>query len=334
MLRFCLLPCLSARCGKNEVVARIDSNLQGISLLSQAAVKTKLLFIFVFFAFFFGPANAQEYHPLLNNTSWVVSDWVSCCRQPYVRQIAPSVTEEMGTFTYHKFRNPFPFSGVDTVYVREDVMERKVYRHHPQHGDVLIYDFSLEDGDQITLDMHNIYGEITFNAAVDEIACNVGNRKRIVLSSVEQYNGHTFQQTWIEGVGSPAHPLYPAANMYNVLSSGGGTVYTTRCAFQDQEHIYGNPDNCVQYLSASGIEEQHPVTVYPNPFRQQFTVSSDMYLENATLKIFNLQGQLVREAKVSGQEILIDRNEIASGMYFVQISNQGHAVFVGKVIAE
>lgn len=298
-------------------------------------MKTKLLFIFVFFAVFFGSANAQEYHPLFNNTSWVVSDWVSCCRMPYVRQIAPSVTEEMGTFTYHKFRNPFPFSGIDTVYVREDVVERKVYRHHPQHGDVLIYDFSLEDGDQITLDMHNIYGEITFNAAVDEITCNVGNRKRIVLSSVEQYNGHTFQQTWIEGVGSPAHPLYPAANMYNVLSSGGGTVYTTRCAFQNQEHIYGNPDNCVQYLSVSGIEDLPAhVLVYPNPFAQQFTIGTDVYLENATLKIFNLQGQLVRQETVSGQEIIVHRNELATGLYFVQLEQQGRMAFVGKIIAE
>lgn len=292
-------------------------------------MKAKLLLAGIFLFSFSENSVSQEYHPYLENPTWVVSDWVSCCRPPYVRYIAEGLDAQIGEFNYKKFKDPFPMSGADTVYVREDINERKVYRHQDD-GDVLIYDFSLEQGDNITLN------NIEFVAAVDEIECNDGNRKRIILSSVQQYNGHTLTQTWIEGVGTTAHPFYPARNMYNVMSSGGGTVYTTRCGFQNNEHVYGNPDLCLQYLSNPTTEAlERGVTFSPNPFATEFVIASGIDLHDAILRMYNAQGQLVREIKnINGQRMAIQRGDLSTGVYFVQLLQHGELIRTEKIMAD
>lgn len=295
-------------------------------------MKTKLLLTAVFLVSFFEGTLAQEYHPLLNNSTWVVSDWVSCCRQPYVRFIAPALDETIGAFEYKKFKDPFPLNAVDTVYIREDVIARKVYRHE-EAGDVLIYDFSLETGDQITLES---YGPITFVASVDEVGCNVGQRKRIVLSSVEQYNGHTLTQTWIEGVGSTAYPFYPDRNMWNVMSTGGGVVYTTRCGFQGSEHVYGNPNNCQSFLGEDEIENPgRQFSFSPNPVTDMLFINSEITLQNAAFRLYNLQGQLIREVNgISGNTFMIPRGNLADGLYFMQLLENGKPVWTNKVLVD
>ncbi len=292
-------------------------------------MKTKLLFAILFLVCFPENTFSQEYHPFLNNSSWVVSDWVSCCRQPYIKFIAEGTDVVMGDFTYKKFIDPLPYNAVDTVYIREDIAERKVYRHEAS-GDVLIYDFSLENGDSVTL------GNIEFTAATDDCAIIDDSRKRITLTSVETFNGHHLTQVWIEGVGSPAYPFYPDRNMYNVLSSGGGVVYTTRCEFQNQQHVYGNPDNCLSFLENPDNEiADRGMAIAPNPFSTQVTLTSSTELFQATFRLYTMQGQLVREIKnIYGNSLTIDRGNLSSGMYFGQLSQDGQILKASKLTVD
>lgn len=71
-------------------------------------MKTKLLFFFLFLVSFLENAAAQEYHPFLDNSAWVVNDWVSCCRPPEVKVIEPGTDVVIGAFTYKKYIDPFP----------------------------------------------------------------------------------------------------------------------------------------------------------------------------------------------------------------------------------
>ena len=205
-------------------------------------MKSNLLFTAIFLLLFAENSFSQEYHPLLNNSSWILSDWVSCCRPPETKTIEEGVDVEIDGNVYKKFIDPFSFNN-PIVYLREDVAERKVYKHVNEE-DVLLYDFSLENSNTIEINGY------TFVATVDYIILNEQPRKRIVLTRVELYNDYVLTQTWIEGVGTNTHPFYPDFNMYIVASTGGGYKIYTKCSFQNGEHFYGNPD-CATYLNTT-----------------------------------------------------------------------------------
>ncbi len=302
-------------------------------------MKTKLLFSAFFLLPFLESAFAQEYHPLLNNISWVASDWVSCCRMPVVKTFEEGTNVTIGDHTYTKFIDPFPkWSSnppvlMDTIYLREDIEARKVYKIVAGE-DFLLYDFSLVQGDEITIK------GVLFTASVDEVAVDGGSRKRITLQSVPLFNGQHVYQYWIEGVGTNAHPFYPDFYMYApVMSSGGGYRVSTRCSFQNGTHIYGDTGYCITSRAVLANEENEflnpEITFSPNPLTDILTIDSHAMLVNAAVKLYNPQGQLLREIKnLSGKKMTISRDNLSSGLYFVELLENGKPLKTAKIIVD
>lgn len=302
-------------------------------------MKTKLLFTVIFLLSFLENSFSQEYHPFLNNSSWILMDQTSCCVPSVSKVVNEGTDVVIGAYTYKKFNDPFPeysnalSSYIDTVYVREDVAAKKVYKI-VNGSDALLYDFNMETGDTITQ-----YGYTFTVTLVDEIDCNGSPRKRITLQVYSTYYHRTFTQKWIEGVGSNAHPFYPERNMYSVLSASGGYNFYTRCSFQDGEHIYGEadcPDVMTQFLNVTDNDYSNQHIVFsPNPFTTELTVSSELFLQNASFKLYNLQGQLVREMKnLSGQKIIVNRENLNSGLYFAQLFENDKLIKSGKMMVD
>ena len=281
---------------------------------------------------------SQEYHPFLNNSSWILYDWVSCCRPSEVKIIPEATDTIIGAYTYKKFDDPFPqndtnFNPIYTVCLREDVVAKKVYKI-VNGVDALLYDFSLENGDMISQ-----YGN-TFTATVDYIVVNDGtNRKRITLQSTETYCSQSLEQIWIEGIGSNKHPFYPENNMYNVCSAGGGESIYTRCSFQNGVHLFGNVD-CIDvmesFLEVNQTEANSlKVQFSPNPFTTQLTIQSDVAFQNTTIRIYSAIGQLVYEKdNQSGTQLKINRSDLQRGFYLIQLSQKGKIITTTKIIAE
>jgi hypothetical protein len=278
---------------------------------------------------------SQEYHPMLRNSTWLLYDWTSHGMPSEERMIEQAEDIVLGSKTYKKYIDQFPsydsYSNLlHTVYLREDVAERKVYKI-VDGVDQLLYDFNLENGSTIYQ-----YGN-TFTATVDYITINGGNRKRITLTSTEEYCGERLTQVWIEGVGSNKHPFYPDYSMYNVCSSSGGMMVFTKCSFQNGEHIFGNPD-CSSF-AALGVAESdiisNTVIVAPNPFVSELFVESETAFDKASLKLYNAVGQLVRDINnMSGQRITLKRENLASGLYFLQLYDKGKLIKTTKLMVD
>jgi hypothetical protein len=278
---------------------------------------------------------SQEYHPMLNNSAWLLYDWTSWGSPSEERVIERGVDVTIGQHTYQKFLDPFPsYDGyselMHEVYLREDVAARKVYKM-VNGVDRLLYDFSLENSNTIFQ-----YGN-TFTATVDYISVNGGSRKRITLTSVEEYCGEHLTQVWIEGVGSDKHPFYPDYSMFNVCSSSGGTIVRTRCSFQNGVHIFGNPD-CVDSaeLSVSDLDlNTRNISFAPNPFVSELSIQSDFAFNSASIKLFNSIGQLVREVNnQSGKVITLQRENLDRGLYFLQVLENGKMITTGKIMVD
>lgn len=277
---------------------------------------------------------SQEYHPMLNNSTWLLYDFASHGRPSEERMVEPAEDIVIGSYTYKKYIDQFPSYDINsnllhTVYLREDVDERKVYKI-VDGVDMLLYDFNLQDSSTIYQ-----YGN-TFTATVDYITVNNGDRKRITLKSIEEYCGEKLTQVWIEGVGSDKHPFYPDYSMYEVCSSSGGVMVYTKCSFQNGAHVFGNPDCSAVFLGVLDNDSgTNKINVGPNPFTSALTIQSEIAFEDATLKLFNVMGQLVREIKnQSGKAIVLQRESLNSGLYFIQLFEKGKLVKSSKVLAE
>lgn len=289
-------------------------------------MKTTLVVTAIFLFSFLENTLAQEYHPMLNNASWILRDYVSCCRLPQTKTVEVGEEVVVGSQTYIKFVDPFASTSSTNyfVYLREDANERKVYKLVNNQEEIL-YDFSLEQGDT--------FGE--FTATVDFITINGQDHKRIVLNKYDSNYDLNLTQTWIEGVGSNAHPFRPTFNMYNGLSSSGGYSIHVVCSFQDGQHVYGN-ENCLAMLNTDEVAiTDFKIDFSPNPVATTFNINATTTLQNATFKLYNLQGQLVKEiSNLSGNKITVSRENLTSGLYFAQLFENNKLIKASKIMVE
>jgi len=88
------------------------------------------------------------------------------------------------------------------------------------------------------------------------------------------------------------------------------------------------------------IDEQEPlsvqVTAYPNPFTNYTTIALDDPLgREFTFALLNSIGQMIRSINhITSGQIRLDRDHLANGLYFFQITTSAQLVATGKLIIQ
>ncbi len=81
------------------------------------------------------------------------------------------------------------------------------------------------------------------------------------------------------------------------------------------------------------VTENNPVTIYPNPFSSSVTIQFHIPVKDVEVIIFNLHGQKIKSIKnISAENIKIERGDIASGLYFIQLTQDGKVIATNKLI--
>lgn len=287
----------------------------------------KYILVLVFYIVAFkGNIYSQDYIPMLTDDAvWTFGIfWGGSPNPPDIYTISYSGnTIILGSHTYKDY------SG---YYVREDVAAKKVYRYFSTGssiGEELLFDFSLNDGDVMPSTgwvMH-----IT----------NV-NLNGIIRRKFEYYSGSQplggWHRPYYEGVGGTLHPFL----FYYQFPSGGPASFTN-CSYQNDVMIYnrGLVDNGVasdcnlSLATNSDTFISHNITVTPIPFKYEFTISSNFYLENVILNIYDSLGKKVEEINnLNGQKITLNRGNLNSGIYFIKLFQDGNLILTDKIIVE
>lgn len=89
----------------------------------------------------------------------------------------------------------------------------------------------------------------------------------------------------------------------------------------------------------SGIDilkkETNSIIIYPNPFTLSTVLQTDYYLKNATLTVYNYQGQMVKKiVNLSGQTIVLNRDNLPSGLYFIRLTQGNRIMELEKIIVD
>ena len=104
-------------------------------------------------------------------------------------------------------------------------------------------------------------------------------------------------------------------------------------------------DTLIQYTAAflhpavviTGIDvmevQAKSINIFPNPFSSSTMLKANESLMGATLTMYNALGQLVKQIeKMDGQTIILDRENLPSGMYFIYLTEDHKVIKVDKVI--
>ncbi|MFM7079427.1 MAG: hypothetical protein ACKOYC_06515 [Bacteroidota bacterium] len=287
-------------------------------------------------------ASSQTYHPLLDSTANVwhyTANWIP------VKTMQPAG----GPCSYQNSSQYFRLESVgDTIingtdyriidnfeiwtnfvpcrfgYIREDTTTRKVYFIPNDFSpEILMYDFSLNQGDQIQLDFTPFSGVhpagLYFVDTIFPINTAAGARNLFELRSVLYPFTDPIQ--WIESVGSPSGLAY-----LKTSSAFGGLFLNTGCndgVFRGDNHLlvcqeqagirtyfdscahtmafnnfcffYG--DSCYFYNICGSLNEigiLSNVQVSPNPFSDAFQMQFESITDaDVSISISDLSGRLL-----------------------------------------
>lgn len=103
------------------------------------------------------------------------------------------------------------------------------------------------------------------------------------------------------------------------------------------QHDIRRQSSMCAYTSSgiNDIEESNYFTITPIPFSTQATIQTKKYLTDATLTVTNLFGQKVKVLEhLNGQTILVNREGLAHGIYFIQLQDKGTQFEPKKIIIE
>lgn len=113
---------------------------------------------------------------------------------------------------------------------------------------------------------------------------------------------------------------------------------------KDTETDIGGGDNCyVAKINNSNVTtaigymqpSSNAIKIFPNPMNTQAIIYSDKNLSSATIAVYNINGQLVKnQDNLTGHIITINRDELPAGMYFFKITESGVELNSGKLIIQ
>ena len=83
---------------------------------------------------------------------------------------------------------------------------------------------------------------------------------------------------------------------------------------------------CIQVLTVglnSPSKDQNAIKLYPNPNTGRFTIEVDKSKVSQNYQIFNLEGSIIQEGRLSSRHTLIDLNGFGKGIYFFRLNESG-----------
>lgn len=300
----------------------------------------KTLLLTIYFFTIIAISYGQTYHRFLNNVGW-------CLEEYFGLGSTLAEYENYGDTTINNTNYKILLRDKSILFfVREDTIQKKVWIILPDSSsEYLLYDFSLNIGNQIILNYVNHSPTLYVVDTIDTISTPLGIKKRIILVT----NDTTFTPYlhWIEGVGSTYGPIYLFDPTYP-NDGFGGSGHCLMCAYQN----YGNQsylgscalqcsilqplNKCYSFISS--VEEKkyiqsNSLNIYY--YAPGILAIENKYIEIDEIKILTILGKEIVNIKNIGQKIvLVNTNKWKSGLYLLKINTYENKPLIKKIIKQ
>jgi hypothetical protein len=177
----------------------------------------------------------------------------------------------------------------------------------------------------------------------------------IIVRGVNNYGAGGFSSKWVTVNPIPATPVISQGG--NILTSNapsGNQWYNSSgiiIGATNSNYAINSNDNyfCIVTMAGCGsdtsnvinavltglstIENKYSFTIYPNPFTSRTTLRTDIFLNNATLSVYNCFGQVVTKIEnISGQTVTLFRDNLPSGLYFIRMTERNKIIVADKLV--
>lgn len=114
--------------------------------------------------------------------------------------------------------------------------------------------------------------------------------------------------------------LINRTSMFGLTSNGGANNYGVIFKY----------DVTTTVLTENNSKNDFKIS--PNPFTLKTTIGLSKEYSNATLKIVDILGKEFKRINFSGNSVILEREELKSGMYFIQIISENELISTNKII--
>lgn len=303
-------------------------------------MKRNLLFLLLAFFFFANPSYPEDKVFPTSDAIWNVHLYKNGYykHEIFYGLVGDTIVNDM---TYNKL-----YSLPDTILIENEYgylggirQEGKQVWFLPgwvEWDEFLLYDFSKETGDWVEHGAVPYFlGPQIYDANYRTRIYNVEDSKWGKKLLISQYG----ERYWIEGIGDTEgffSDIIPLPLDFNNYS------YRLACLKQGDELVYLNNERCETCFclvedkdvnSINDVEEEMPVFILVNKLNKTIQVSADTY-SNLDFILLNLQGQTIKEEKLSSTGGYVKYATINPGVYIYQITEKGKIIQTGKLILE
>lgn len=89
------------------------------------------------------------------------------------------------------------------------------------------------------------------------------------------------------------------------------------------------------FLSVSNLTNNSALEIYPNPtINVLYLHLNNLALEQATMNIYDMYGKLVQQVEINDESQAIDVEHLSTGVYFLQLFDNGRMIDCQKIIKE
>jgi hypothetical protein len=187
--------------------------------------------------------------------------------------------------------------------------------------EILLYDFSVNEGDVINSEYLNIRGGYAMVEKVDIIEVGNSYRKKIKIKTDEYTN-----LEWIEGIGS-LQGLFFTPTLYTPICSCE-TNDLIGFKYQD-EILYFN--NAYPSFYPTNIQAINSDKIQLIPLSGTSFMFDSSNKDISVIQIFNIEGILQTTLQ---KEFILNTNNYNSGIYIYKIMNNSGNSYVGKFIVQ
>lgn len=274
---------------------------------------------------------AQPYIPMINeNHTWSVDIHYYTPGQPYYI-ITQQLTYEGETvmvngLTYRRIRRA---NSSSACLVREE--NGRIYKYSTSlNAEILMYDFTLEIGDTMILPLFDYCydgggtGQIPITVVAVTTQNIAGQDRKVIEFDLSSMFG---TEIWVEGIGS-IRGFDPYGEDVDFVEGTNLVCFT----ITDNTYFFNGADSCDNTTLEVSENSSEKIVLYPNPV----TASSILQLPEALgvnhIKIFDVNGKLVRDESINKPYFMIEMMRYRSGLYFYQVYNENALVQTGRFI--
>lgn len=189
---------------------------------------------------------------------------------------------------------------------------------------IVLYDFSLETGQSINLEILLFGTTVTYTVTGNSLMTDNGGISRRVI----QMESNSNTEVWIEGIGSNKgvlnRGLPPAADLETYMNC---FKYEDILLWSNEVTMPSCESSLVEICGTTSIEDfsffdKIKMEISPNPMVDEAIIQVEGLdlLEQPEIRVYNLQGQLIRRnLELNEEKLLFLRKDLKAGMYVFEL---------------